>query len=176
MTKWKKIYHFNVVSSTNDEAIKMAQAGAPDGTALIADKQTHGHGKLKRIWYSPKDEGIYLSVIKRPKRKIKDLTEFTVKAAKKTSKVINRITKLKTIIEWPNDLILGDQKFGGVLCEASSKDEKLKYLVVGIGINVNNQIFPEYLRLVTTSLSLHLKGKELNKDKIIKELIKEINK
>lgn len=173
--KWKKIYHFDVVGSTNDEAIKLAQAGAPDGTSVVAGEQTCGRGKINRAWYSPKDAGIYLSIIKRPKRKIKDLTEFTVKTAQKVSQVINEITKLKTTIEWPNDLILGDQKYGGVLCEASTKEAKLNYFIIGIGVNVNNQTFPENLKITTTSLSLHLKGKELNKEKIIKAIIEEIN-
>lgn len=174
--KWKKIYHFDRVGSTNDEAIKLAQAGAPDGTAVVADEQTKGRGKFHRKWYSPKDAGIYLSVIKRPKRKVKDLTEYTVKTAQKVSKAINKSTKLKTRIEWPNDLILGDQKYGGVLCEGSAKKEKLNYLIVGIGVNVNNQSFPENLAVTTTSLSLHLKGEQLNKGKIMRGILKEINK
>jgi len=174
--KWKKIYSFDTVGSTNDEAIKLAQAGAPDGTAVTANEQVKGRGKFNRIWYSPKDAGVYLSIIKRPARKIKDLTEYTVKTAKKVSKVVNKITKLKTTIEWPNDLILGDQKYGGVLCEGSAKKEKLNYLIIGVGINVNNQSFPEDLSVATTSLSLHLKGKKLDKDKIVRAIIGEINK
>lgn len=174
--KWKKIYYFDSIGSTNDEAIKLAQAGAPDGTAVIATEQTKGRGKLNKKWYSPKDVGIYLSIIKRPKRKIKDLTEYTVLTAKKVSKVINTITKLKTSIEWPNDLILGDQKYGGVLCEGSAKKEKLNYLITGIGINVNNKSFPEDLYITTTSLFLHLNGKKLDKEDIIKRILKELNK
>jgi len=134
----KKIYYYAQTSSTMDEAMRLSLEGAPEGTLVVAEAQAKGRGRLGRSWYSPKAKGIYLSIILRPKILPNETPKLTLMAAVAVASGINRITGLHVTIKWPNDLLIDDKKLGGILTELNAESDSVKFVVIGIGINVNN--------------------------------------
>lgn len=124
------------VDSTSDVAAELAAEGAPAGTVVLAGEQTAGRGRQGRSWYSPRDRGVYMSVILRPPR-IENPNLLPILAG---LGIVRRLEEsvpgLEPSLKWPNDLMAGDAKFGGVLSEASWDGERLKHLVIGAGVNV----------------------------------------
>lgn len=134
----KKIYYYAQTSSTMDEAMRLSLEGAPEGTLILAEAQTKGRGRLGRDWYSPKAKGIYLSTILRPKILPNETPKLTLMVAVACAQAINRITGLHVTIKWPNDLLIKERKLGGILTELNAEADSVKFVVIGIGINVNN--------------------------------------
>jgi BirA family transcriptional regulator, biotin operon repressor / biotin---[acetyl-CoA-carboxylase] ligase len=149
-----KIYHFNKLNSTNDKAKNFKE-----NAVIIADEQTKGKGRFKRIWNSGKS-GIYLSIVLPEK----DVSYLTFIAAISAQKAIKDTYSLKTMIKWPNDLLYKKNKLCGILTEI--KDKKA---IVGIGINTNNKV-PLELKNKATSLSKIL-NQDINNKKIINKLL-----
>ena len=155
---WReKIHYFDTIASTNTAAKKMAAAGAPEGTVLIADLQTGGRGRMGRSFHSPAGCGIYMSVILRPACPAKQLMHLTCAVAVATSDAIEQVTGLRPGIKWTNDLVFGRRKLGGILTELSlDRNGCVDYAVLGVGINCCQTVgdFPEELRDIATSLQL----------------------
>lgn len=155
---WRSnIQYFDTLVSTNSYAKELAAQGAPHGTVVIAGMQTAGRGRMGRSFYSPKDGGIYLSVILRPNCPASMLMHLTCAAGVAMCDAVEETTGLRSGIKWINDLVLGNKKLGGILTELSlAADSSTEYAVVGIGINCNQneEDFPEELRSVATSLSV----------------------
>ncbi len=148
------IHHFIETSSTNDSARQFAEQGAPEGTLVLAEKQTQGRGRLGRSWLSESSAGIYASILLRPLLKPYDAAVLTLVAAAAASEAIEQACGLKTDIKWPNDLLLSGRKCCGILSEMQVEKDEIRYVIVGIGINVNHSIFPEELSLRATSLCI----------------------
>lgn len=142
------------VSSTNTLAKEMAANGAKEGTVIIAREQTSGRGRMGRSFYSPNSTGIYFSIILRPTLSMEDSLKITTATAVAVAKAIETIAKLPAKIKWVNDIFVDDKKVCGILTEASLNFESggLEYAVVGIGLNIATESFPEDLKNVAGSI------------------------
>lgn len=170
----KHIEYYDEVDSTNNEAKKLARNGAEDGTLVIANCQTKGKGRLGRSWLSPKDTGIWMSIILRPNIMPSQVSCMTLIAGLDMCKAIKRITGLNASIKWPNDLVIGSKKVCGILTEMSAEIQRINYIVVGIGVNVNTTNFDKSIGHAT---SLMVEGQQKYERKmIIKEFLEEFDK
>lgn len=145
----KKIVHFETTDSTNLYAKKLVDAGAKEGTVVVSDVQTRGRGRKDRYWSSPKG-GLWFSIILYPKISPEKGMQITMSSSVVIAESIKEITGLNPIIKWPNDLLINGKKVCGVLTEIESKDDEINYAIVGIGINVNNELEPELNSIATT--------------------------
>lgn len=171
----KKVHYFKQIDSTNSFARKIAEQGCAEGTLIVADSQTKGRGRLGRDWYSGYGKGIFMSLILYPEIKPEDVQIITLAAGIAVERGIEKVTGLKSGIKWPNDLLLKDRKFCGILTEMSSEMEQIHFLVVGIGINVghNTDDFPKDIQDHACSLKMHIKDlpdRALMIQSILKEL------
>jgi BirA family biotin operon repressor/biotin-[acetyl-CoA-carboxylase] ligase len=143
--------------STNDEALTLAEAGAPDGTAVIADAQRAGRGRRGRTWFSPPGSGLYLSVVVRVGPAPITLSLVTLAAGVAAADAVTAVSGLPVELKWPNDLVVGRpwRKIGGVLCE-SVGGGRVDAVVVGVGINRGAEAYPPDLRDRATSIETEL--------------------
>lgn len=153
------------IVSTSDEAKKIA-AESQEGTVVIANEQTGGRGKHGAKWFSPRDLGLYLSVIIKPRKNPDDLGQLTIFCARSVIEAIFEICKIQAAIKAPNDIMLKGKKIGGVLSEKTGDA-----VIVGIGINLNNTEFPEELLGKSTSLKLET-SRDIDKERFTEVLIK----
>ena len=144
--------------STNRRAAELAMNGAPDGLTVIANEQSAGRGRLGRSFHSPKDTGIYFSVLLRPTCKPAEIVQITTWTAVAIAKAVERATGMRPDIKWVNDLLMGGRKICGILTEMSVESETgtIQYVVAGIGVNVNQEPsdFPEELRGIAGSIAM----------------------
>ena len=130
----KRLLYYQELSSTMDEAARRADAGAEDGTVVVAESQTSGRGRFGRSWVSPKGN-LYLSVVLRPTREV--LPQLTILSGVAVARAIRKTTRLEPRIKWPNDVLIDGKKVAGILVESVAAGDHVCYAVVGIGINVN---------------------------------------
>lgn len=149
------IRYFDIVDSTNEEVKRLARAGAIEGLTVIADKQIAGKGRLGRVWDSPGETNIFMSILLRPRIKPDKASQVTLIAGLAMCEAIREVTKLDAKIKWPNDIVVNGKKVCGILTEMSAEMDGINYIVVGIGVNVNNTNFPGNLPYAT---SLKLEG------------------
>ena len=153
-----KVQHLPSVTSTNQLALEAAQAGFPEGAVWVADEQTAGRGRGGHQWHSTAGDGLYVSILLRPTMALIDALWLSLATGLAAQAAIAALTGLKPDIRWPNDLLIGDRKCGGILVETSATPStsevpaKLRYAVIGIGINVNHKSFPPELQALATSL------------------------
>lgn len=122
-------------ASTNDEAARMARAGAQHGTVVIAERQTSGRGRDGRPWASPPGRGLYLSAVLRPPLPLADVPPMTLAIGVGVCDAV-RATGVPGTLKWPNDMLVGSRKLAGVLVEAQSQGPRLEAVIVGIGVNL----------------------------------------
>lgn len=165
-------YYFKEIESTNNEAKHLAAAGCPEGTIVIAEKQTGGRGRRGRCWHSPLGEGIYFSIILRPKISPHEASRISIMTAVAAAEALKSQTDLSIKIKWPNDILVNGKKVGGILAEISSDMEAIDYVVVGIGLNVNTprESFPAELREIATSLLIE-QEQSFSRIKILQSLL-----
>jgi len=148
---------FASIGSTNDVARDLAGQGAPEGCVVVADQQLRGRGRMGREWVSPPGGGLWLSLVLRPRLPLARLGPLALVAAVGARSAVEQLTGVPCRLKWPNDLILGGRKVGGILTEASggSADAPPSFVILGIGINVNllPQEMPDWLRARATSLA-----------------------
>lgn len=149
-----RLHHFATVGSTNTHALEQAKAGAPHGSFYIADEQTAGRGRSDHQWISKSGEGLYLSVLLRPNLATADLVWLPLLAGLAVHRAIREVTALQADLRWPNDLLIGPRKTGGILVEAQAEGADATAAVIGIGINLHQQRFPPNLATEPTSLDL----------------------
>jgi BirA family biotin operon repressor/biotin-[acetyl-CoA-carboxylase] ligase len=143
------------LDSTNDEAIRLAEQGAPRGTIVVADQQTAGRGRAGRKWHSPAKANIYFSLILRfPDKEPAALLPLTLAAAVGVARAVGAITGKNPTVKWPNDLLYGGRKLCGILSEMKTRERTVHYVILGIGINVNLQEMPS--EFISRSTSLYL--------------------
>lgn len=147
----RRIEYLAAVGSTNEVAKRLAREGAAEGTIVVAEEQTAGKGRLGRSWASPPGAGIWLSVLLRPDGPAHHTPRLTLVAAVAVAEAVREVTGLAAGIKWPNDLQLGGRKFCGILTELEAEMERVAFVVVGIGINVNH--VPDAFRPGATSLA-----------------------
>ena len=166
-----KRYHFEIIDSTNKKAKELAAAGAVHGTLVTADAQQAGIGRRGRSWSSEKEAGIYMSMLLRPEVATDKASMLTLVAALAVEKAIAETLDCQPMIKWPNDIVLNKKKICGILTEMALKGTEIDYVVIGIGINVNNKSFPEEIVQTASSLSLEL-GNEIDREMLINEVWK----
>lgn len=165
----KIIYHYNNVDSTQEIAWQLGLNGLPEGTVVIAETQKKGRGRLKRTWFSPPG-GIYLSLILKPSFiLINEIPRITILAGLACIYAIKKATKIECSLKWPNDIFLGEKKLGGILSEINAEQDKVNFVVLGIGINVNTKDLPPE----ATSLFLYTQRRFLRRE-IVKHLLEEM--
>jgi BirA family biotin operon repressor/biotin-[acetyl-CoA-carboxylase] ligase len=168
---------FEQTTSTNDVIEKLARDGAKEGAVVFAESQTAGRGRLGRTWISPARKGLWFSVLLRPDLSPSAATQFTVASAAALRKAIELQTRLKTEIKWPNDILVSGKKVAGILTELSAELDRIKYVVVGIGVDVNldsNDLPPE-LRDQATSLKLEL-GKPVVRAELAAVILRQLDR
>lgn len=159
------------VSSTNTLALQLAEKGAPEGTVVVSECQKQGRGRMGRTWLSQPEIGIYLSLILRPNFVPMKAPSITFMSAIAVVEALERSFGIKATIKWPNDVMIGGKKVSGILTELKAEMECIHYVIVGIGINVNNTKFPKAFRDKVTSLSLELKEKKVSRVKVVQTLL-----
>ncbi len=135
----KRVYYFDSIDSTQNQAIKIASDETNNGTVIIAEKQTSGKGRLGRKWISPKG-GIWFSIILHPKFDISVITLFPIASALALSNAIEKTLNIKSELKWPNDITIKGKKVAGMLVDASLESNKIENLILGVGINFNVDI------------------------------------
>lgn len=160
------------VPSTNTLAMERAAKGAREGTAVIAETQTGGRGRLGRTWISPKGN-LYLSVILRPAIPLHKAPLVTLMGAVAVAFAIRQACALESGIKWPNDILLNGKKASGLLTEMSAEQDRIRHIVLGIGVNVNMDpsVLPPDVRGRTTSLSAET-GNRVNRTALLQELLR----
>lgn len=133
----KRIEYHEAISSTMDEAFRLGMAGADEGTLICAEGQAKGRGRLGRTWASPKGKGIYTSLILRPKLQPSLVSQLTLLCAVAVTQAIEAVAGVKASIKWPNDLMINNKKVVGILTEMNAEIDRVNFVVIGIGINVN---------------------------------------
>lgn len=153
-SKWmgRKVLFLEETDSTNTEGRRQAEKGAADGTLVVAERQSAGKGRRGRNWSSPAGSGIWMSLILKPDLEPSCAPMLTLLAGLAVSLGIEDFCGIKSQIKWPNDLTLSGKKICGILTEMSADMEMIRYVVVGIGINVNTEEFPEEIGETATSL------------------------
>jgi len=167
----RKIYYFDVLASTMDVAMQLGIKGAPEGALVLAESQTKGKGRLGRSWFSPKYKGIYLSLLLKPKILPAGASILTLLAAVSICEAIKEITGLDARIKWPNDILIGHKKLGGILTELSAEMDEINFVIIGIGLNVNN----DKKTLVSAATSLKEQKREnINRIYLLQEILRRI--
>ncbi len=150
----REIVYRPQVESTNALARTLAVRGARSGTIVVADSQTAGRGRQGRIWFSPPGAGIYLSLILRPAVGSSGATKFTLLTGVALAETLLSFVPDGVEIKWPNDILVGGRKVAGILIEIATEIDKIEYMVIGVGVNVNTarRDFPAELKRTATSL------------------------
>lgn len=162
------------VPSTQDELRRLAEQGAAEGTLVIAEQQTSGRGRMGRTWVSPSGKGIWMSLLLRPPVPLHLTPQLTLLAAVALSRAISRIVPVTIGIKWPNDLLVNGKKISGILLESAAEDERLRYVVVGLGVSVNldPEDYPEELLHKAISLKM-ASGSVVNRSELIASILQE---
>lgn len=168
---------FEQTTSTNDVIEKLARDGVKEGAVVFAESQTQGRGRLGRKWMSPARKGLWFSVLLRPELRPQEATQLTVASATALRNAIEQQTGLKTEIKWPNDILISGKKVAGILTELSAELDRVKYVLVGIGVDVNLNApdFPEALRGQASSLKIEL-GKSVSRVELAAEILGELDR
>ena len=148
----KRLYHFFKTDSTNRVAIELGYAGEPEGAVVLAEEQTAGKGRAGRSWHSERGAGIYATLLLRPNLSPALAPLLTMLAGLSSRAAIHAQTGLTAELKWPNDLLLNGAKLGGILTEMHAEPTAVRFVVIGLGINVNQQKFPPDIGGLATSL------------------------
>lgn len=166
------ILRFESIDSTNLEAMRQAKAGCAEGVCVIAREQTHGRGRLQRSWESPKDAGLYLSIVLRPRIELGDWPLITLMGALSVSDALMKACGLRTDIKWPNDVCVGDLKLCGILAETIETESGMA-AILGIGINLKEGTLSPEVSAQATSIQTET-GSSPELDLLLRELINAI--
>jgi BirA family transcriptional regulator, biotin operon repressor / biotin---[acetyl-CoA-carboxylase] ligase len=170
-----KLKFFPSIHSTNTHAMAEADAGAPEGTVYFADEQTAGRGRGAHGWASPPGSGLYVSVLLRPRLAPADVLWLSLAAGLAVHDAVKQVTSLEADLRWPNDLLFGSRKFCGILTELNAEVTRVRHLVIGIGINVHQQRFPDELRELATSLHIET-GRDWPRQELLGALLQSLDR
>jgi BirA family biotin operon repressor/biotin-[acetyl-CoA-carboxylase] ligase len=170
-----KLHFSPVTGSTNTDALLAARHGAPHGSVYFADEQQAGRGRGDHAWHSAAGEGLYVSVLLRPQIPAVRLSLLPLAAGLAAADAIRDVTGLAVDLRWPNDLLLGPRKAGGILVESKIEGSAMAFAVVGIGINVHQRAFDPGLATPATSLDLEV-GHPINRQALLISLLKSLER
>jgi len=167
---------FEQTTSTNDVIEKLARDGVKEGVVVFAESQTKGRGRLGRKWISPAHKGLWFSILLRPDLRPQEATQLTVASATALRRAIAIETGLKPEIKWPNDILIGGKKVAGILTELSAEVDRVKYVILGIGIDVNLDAgeFPADLKKIATSLKIE-SGEKNSRAELAAAILRELD-
>jgi BirA family transcriptional regulator, biotin operon repressor / biotin---[acetyl-CoA-carboxylase] ligase len=167
---------FEQTTSTNDMMEKLARDGVKEGIVVFAESQTRGRGRLGRKWLSPAYKGLWFSVLLRPDLRPQEATQLTVVSATALRRAIRAETGLNPEIKWPNDILVGGKKVAGVLTELSAELDRIKHVILGIGVDVNLSAgeFPADLRRQATSLKIEA-GRTVSRAELAMAILQELD-
>lgn len=170
-----KVYYYSCLSSTQDKAKEIA-GYEKEGCVVISDRQAAGRGRQGREWLSPRG-GVYLSVILKPDIHLREISKITLLAAVSLSSTIEKMADIRTSLKWPNDILINNKKVSGILCESAICGDKLHFIVVGVGVNLNNKIesISPALLYPATSI-LEEVGKRHSRKKFLEEALFDFDK
>jgi BirA family biotin operon repressor/biotin-[acetyl-CoA-carboxylase] ligase len=173
----RAIQVFEETTSTNDVIERLARDGVPEGAVVFAESQTKGRGRLGRKWMSPPRKGLWFSILLRPAMRPAAVTQLTIATATALFRAIKSQTGVAPEIKWPNDILIGGKKTAGILTELSAELDKVKYVIVGMGIDVNQVAteFPPELRKIATSLRIET-GRSQNRAALAIKILQELDR
>ncbi|MCK9267488.1 MAG: biotin--[acetyl-CoA-carboxylase] ligase [Alkaliphilus sp.] len=166
----KQIIYFDSIDSTNGYAKKKIDQ-LKDGTVILAERQTAGRGRRGRGWVSPEGTGIWMSIVLKPDIPPREGIKMTQIAVAAVCKSIRELTKLDALIKWPNDIVINGKKVCGILTEMAGELNKINYIVIGIGINVNVKDFPEEIKKHASSLFIE-GNKKIDRKILLVDILK----
>ncbi len=167
------LHHFAKIDSTNTYAMQQGAAGAPHGSVYLADAQTAGRGRGAHTWSSPPGSGLYVSVLLRPTIAPGDALWFSLAAGLAVLSVVRATTGLTPDLRWPNDVLIGKRKLAGILTEMHAEATRVRHLVIGIGINVHQPVFPP--ELASSATSLAIEGAHTTRGAVLLALLNSLN-
>lgn len=171
----KSVHHYFRTASTNTIAMQAGAAGEPEGSVYIAEEQTAGRGRGGHAWHSEASSGIYVSLLLRPQLAPADVLALSLAAGLAAQGAVEEVTGIRPDLRWPNDLLLGDRKFCGILTELQAEVTRVRYAVAGIGIDVNQTSFPRALEPHATSLRIET-GREFSRVALLAALLKSLDR
>ncbi|MCM1106928.1 MAG: biotin--[acetyl-CoA-carboxylase] ligase [Blautia sp.] len=176
-TKWAgcEIFYYDCLDSTNTKAKELAEAGHPSGTLVVAEQQTVGRGRRGRGWESPAGSGIFMTLMLKPEINPNNASMLTLVAALAVAKAITDVAGEPARIKWPNDIVMHGKKVCGILTEMSAQFDYINHIVIGIGINVHNESFPEDIAHMAGSLRTEC-GRRLHRADIIERVLEHFEK
>ncbi len=169
----KKVFSYEELDSTNDMAWRLGEEGLPEGSCVFAEHQKKGRGRLGRRWEAPKNKAILCSVLLRPKLSPSEVPCATLAAALSVTRAVKTLTGVSVGIKWPNDILYKEKKLCGILTEMSAETDRVRFVVLGIGLNVNNKT--KDLPLGATSLR-EITGAEVSRLSLAQLLLQELEK
>lgn len=149
----RDIQVFQETSSTNDIAEKLARDGVAEGVTIFAESQSKGRGRLGRKWLSPTGQGLWFSILLRPRLPPGSVTQLTIATATAVARALRTQTGLTPQIKWPNDILFQGKKAVGILTELSAEVDRVRYVIIGIGVDVNVTDFSPEISAIATSLA-----------------------
>lgn len=170
-----KLHFLPLTDSTNGDAVEAARASAPHGSIYFADEQLAGRGRGGNTWHSAAGDGIYVSVLLRPQIPLARLPLLPLAAGLAAADAVRAAAGLVADLRWPNDILLGSRKAGGILVEAHTEGSAVAYAVIGIGINVHQRQFPPGLATPATSLDAEA-GRRINRQPLLAALLKSLER
>ncbi|HLW85229.1 MAG TPA: biotin--[acetyl-CoA-carboxylase] ligase [Candidatus Sulfotelmatobacter sp.] len=170
------LHHYYKIASTNSTAMAAAAEGAAEGSVFLAEEQTAGRGRGANSWHSTRSAGIYCSVVLRPVLPPSEVLMLSLAAGLAVHAAIGQMdSRVQPDLKWPNDMLIGGKKVCGILTEMHAEITQVRYIVVGIGINVNHASFPEGLAGLATSLRLET-GSEWSRVELAAALLKSLHR
>ncbi|MDD3374475.1 MAG: biotin--[acetyl-CoA-carboxylase] ligase [Candidatus Omnitrophica bacterium] len=164
---------YDSIGSTMDIVSQKAFDGSPEGFVACAETQTKGRGRLGRQWLSSKGKGLYFSILLRPKALLYEISGLTLLLSVAVSRAIKKVCNVSVRIKWPNDLVIDQEKVAGILTELNGEVDRINFVVVGIGINVNES--KSSLPKEATSILIQ-KGKKVSRVKLLQEILREVER
>jgi BirA family biotin operon repressor/biotin-[acetyl-CoA-carboxylase] ligase len=171
----KRIYHYFKVDSTNTVAMRLGEEGEPHGAIVLAEEQTAGRGRAGRSWVCEKSSGIHVSVLLRPAISPIQAPLITLVSGLAMRDAVVEQTGLEPDLRWPNDLLIGRKKCGGILTEMHAEPDRIHFVITGIGINVNQTEFSSELASIATSLRIET-GRTLSRIELLARLLRHLDR
>ena len=172
-TMGQSIYFYEETDTTNNRASELALEGAPEGTLVVAEKQTAGRGRRGKVWESPLGTGIWMSLVLRPQIMPAEASVLTLLCGLATAEAIEAETGLSAGIKWPNDILINGKKAVGILTEMDCEMSEVHFVIPGIGINVNTASFPPEIAEIATSLYLEC-GKTVSRRRLVHKVLERL--
>jgi BirA family biotin operon repressor/biotin-[acetyl-CoA-carboxylase] ligase len=166
---------YSSLASTNEEAKLLGREGEEEGLVVIADEQTAGRGRFGREWVSPRGEGIWMSILLRPGSNLEPVAALSLVAAHSVATALSQVSGVRTAIKWPNDVKIGEKKVCGILAELDKDSAGMGFLVMGIGLNVNQLRFGGDLKSYATSVRIET-GKAFSRPQLVRRILENLEK